>query len=670
MYEPLRKEKREFEARRRTQERLRESEAMYRSLFDNMLNGFAHCRVIFEGGTPLDFVYLSVNDAFEELTGMRDVIGRRMTEVVPGIRERDPGLLDRYFQVALTGKPERFEIYVEALRQRFRISVYSPAKEYFITVFDVITERKLAEKAERGDEEPLKPALQGANDGLWDWNLRTGELSYSPRWKSMLGYADEALGNRFETFERLLHPEDREATLAHLRDFLEMRTPRYEAEFRMRHKEGHYLFIQSRGIIIRDDDGEALRVVGTHVDVTERKKLEGQIRQAQKMEAVGQLAGGVAHDFNNILSAILGYAQLIQESDPIEPTQSFVEEIIKSSKRATALTQDLLAFSRKQEVTLAVVDLSAVIREFKTFLGRVIREDIELKISCAGEVLPVMVDRGQIERVLMNLVVNSRDALPNGGEVLIETGPVVLDKEFIQAHGYGKAGAYALVSISDNGVGMDRETQSRIFEPFFTTKEQGSGTGLGLSMAYGTVKKHDGFITVYSEPGAGTIFKIYLPHVPAAAPVHSMIPKGPVALRGGEENILVGEDDEALRRLTTRALSHYGYRVIGAVDGQDAVDKFMEHGDGIDLVILDGIMPKKNGIEACREMRWIRPDLKAVFVSGYAKDIFAAGNALDGNSIFIQKPVAPHELLTKIRELLDAGRQIPAGGGACSQRSR
>ncbi|OGU14063.1 MAG: hypothetical protein A2076_12045 [Geobacteraceae bacterium GWC2_53_11] len=392
-------------------------------------------------------------------------------------------------------------------------------------------------------------------------------------------------------------------------------------------------------------------------DITERKgkrAVEEQYRQAQRMEAVGQLAGGVAHDFNNILQAILGYSHLIlAKADGNEPVKHYVEELLKASTRAADLTKSLLAFSRKQAVTLEVIELNEVIQGNEAFLRRLIREDIELKVTCSGEPLTVLADRGQIEQVFMNLVTNGRDAMPNGGMLTIETRLVALDQDFIEAHGYGTAGLFSSFSVSDSGCGMDKSTQSHIFEPFFTTKEQGEGTGLGLSMVYGIVKKHDGYITVYSEPGIGTIFKVYLPLIQASILAGEKDVQKAVPLRGGNETILVGEDDDALRRLSRNVLGHYGYNVIEAVDGQDAVDKFVAYGKSIDLVILDAIMPKKNGKQACDEMRRMRPDLQVLFVSGYTRDIFADGKAFDENSVFIQKPVAPDVLLAEVRKLLD-----------------
>ena len=430
------------------------------------------------------------------------------------------------------------------------------------------------------------------------------------------------------------------------------RTGQYRGEITMKRGDGCKFPAEISSAVFTEGDGiQKMSLIIR--DVTERTKLEEQVRQAHKMEAVGQLAGGVAHDFNNILQAIFGYSHLIlAKAGDNEPVKHYVEELIKASNRAADLTKGLLAFSRKQEVTLAVIDISEVINGNEAFLRRLIREDIELNITCSEEPLTVLADRGQIEQVFMNLVTNGRDAMPNGGRLSIETRLALLDQEFIETHGYGTAGMYSSFSVSDSGVGMDRETQSHIFEPFYTTKEQGKGTGLGLSMVYGIVKKHDGFITVYSEPGTGTIFKVYLPTVLASALAGNREVREVAPLRGGTETILVGEDDDALRRLSKNVLGHYGYHVIEAVDGQDAVDKFVEYGERIDLVILDAIMPKKNGKLACDEMRAMRPNMKVLFVSGYTRDIFAENKVFDENSAFIQKPVPPDVLLSKVRELL------------------
>jgi CheY-like chemotaxis protein len=372
------------------------------------------------------------------------------------------------------------------------------------------------------------------------------------------------------------------------------------------------------------------------------------------MEAIGLLAGGVAHDFNNILTAVVSYSHLtlmkMQENDPL---RHYIQQILESSNRAAALTQSLLAFSRKQTVNLTVIDLNEVIKGFEKFLLRLIREDIALETTCAGDTLSVMADRGQIEQMIMNLVTNAQDAMPDGGRLAIETKLVSLDQEFIETRGFGKPGEYALVSVSDTGIGMDEQTKSRGFEPFFTTKEQGKGTGLGLSMVYGIVKKHDGFINVYSEPGKGTTFKIYLPILRVAEDADNQTTGEPVAPRGGTETLLMAEDDEDLREVNVVMLNHFGYTVIEAVDGVDAVSKFIENKERIQLIILDAIMPRMNGKEAFREIKAMGPEMKFIFMSGYAEDIFTKNGVPDHEAEFILKPVSPDDLLKKIREVLD-----------------
>lgn len=408
-----------------------------------------------------------------------------------------------------------------------------------------------------------------------------------------------------------------------------------------------------RTVPLKDATGKVVNVIELRRDITDHSKLEDQLRQSQKLEAVGQLAGGVAHDFNNILTAIIGYANLAQmklaQDDPLNYE---INQILEASQRAVTLTQGLLAFSRKQPVNLAVVDLNEIVSRFEKLLRRLIREDIDMKIVAAGTELPVFVDRGQIEQVIMNLVTNARDAMPNGGSLTITTERIDIDKHFIQTHGYGKPGAYALLTVADTGIGIDKQTQQRIFEPFFTTKEQGKGTGLGLSMVYGIVKRHEGFINVYSEPGRGTTFKIYLPLASAATAIETKESESQ-PVKGGTETILIAEDDASLLRLCTTILRHFGYTVIEARDGVEAVEKFIEQKDRIRLVILDGIMPRKNGKEAYMDIKAIRPDIRAIFMSGYAEDIFTKNGIPEKAAVFVQKPISPIELARKVRKALD-----------------
>jgi len=395
--------------------------------------------------------------------------------------------------------------------------------------------------------------------------------------------------------------------------------------------------------------------VGIIRDISGRKKLEDQFRQSQKMEAVGQLAGGVAHDFNNILSAIIGYGHLLRmKMDKEDPLRSNVEHMLDAADRAAQLTNSLLAFSRKQVLNPQHVDLNKIIQRVDSLLRRVMREDIALRMALKKEAVIINADPGQIEQVLMNLATNARDAMPRGGELTIGTETIEFDDAFIRVHGFGKAGAYALVSVTDTGTGMDEEMRTRIFEPFYTTKEAGKGTGLGLSMVYGIVTQHHGHINVYSEPGKGTTFRIYFPLMgienekvgtPAAAPVEKPL--------GGRETVLVVEDDAAVRKLSRTVLEQFGYTVLEAADGADAVDKFMKNQDTIQLVVLDVIMPKKSGKEASDEIRKIKPGIKILFMSGYPADKLQRERLLDSGMELVMKPIAPMDFLKKVRTALD-----------------
>ena len=415
-------------------------------------------------------------------------------------------------------------------------------------------------------------------------------------------------------------------------------------------------FIEIRAIPRLDKNNELAGLIHVVRDITGRKKLEDQLRQAQKMEAIGQLAGGIAHDFNNILSAIIGYGYLLQmkmaDSDPLRHN---VEQILEASERAATLTHSLLAFSRKQQICLKLVNMNELLRRFEKLLLRLIREDIEFTTVLAAEDITVMADSGQIEQALMNLVTNARDAMPQGGKLAISTGRVMLDEEFVRLHGFGKPGEYALLTVTDTGTGMDEATKAKIFEPFFTTKEQGRGTGLGLAMVYGIVKQHDGYISVYSQPGEGTTFRVYLPSErPQAELSGQEIQAIQVPVKGGSETMLLAEDDAALRNLGSTVLSQYGYTVIEAVDGEDAVMKFMENRDRIKLIILDVIMPKKNGKEVFDDIGILNPDMKVLFMSGYTSDIIGPRGLPAEGLNFINKPISPRDLLEKVRGVLDA----------------
>ncbi len=407
-------------------------------------------------------------------------------------------------------------------------------------------------------------------------------------------------------------------------------------------------------------EGDAVtRVACVLRDVTEQRKLEAQLLQAQKMEAIGQLAGGVAHDFNNILSVILGYCHLLGRglSDDAKQAER-LGQVVAAAERASQLTRALLAFSRKQAMSPKALNLNEVVLRVQKLLLRIIGEDVRLRTVTNDAVLTVYADGGQLEQVLINLATNARDAMPTGGLLTIETGLQVLDERFVALHGWGAPGRYAVLSVADTGCGMDEETRKRVFEPFFTTKETGKGTGLGMSIVYGIVKQHRGFLSVYSEPGAGSVIRIYLP-VHEAGPAADEEPAETQAVRGGSETILVAEDEASVRRLLATVLTDAGYDVVLAEDGQDAVEKLSARRDRVHLVLLDMIMPRKGGREAAAEIRELRPDVKVLFSSGYSPELVGSREpALEGFEL-LMKPVTPLDLLRKVREVLD--RETPGG---------
>jgi PAS domain S-box-containing protein len=388
-------------------------------------------------------------------------------------------------------------------------------------------------------------------------------------------------------------------------------------------------------------------------DVSERKRMEAQFLQAQKMEAIGRLAGGIAHDFNNLLTIIKGYSQLslmeLKESDPLKRN---IEEIRKAADRASDLTRQLLAFSRRQILEMRVLDLNSIVRDVDEMLLRIIGEDIELVTLLAGDLGRVKTDRGEIEQVIMNLAVNARDAMPDGGKLTIETANAELDEAFARAHVAVTPGRYVMFSVSDTGVGMTPEIKERVFEPFFTTKEKGKGTGLGLSTVYGIVKQSGGNIWVYSEPGKGSTFKIYLPRVDE--PLEEVVERVVAGeFPRGTETILVVEDEDEVREVAVRILSGQGYKVLEASQGLDAFLICTEHDGPIHLLLTDVVMPKMSGRELAETLMSIRPGIKVLYMSGYTDNAIVHHGVLETGVDFIQKPFAVDALARKVRDVLD-----------------
>jgi PAS domain S-box-containing protein len=424
-------------------------------------------------------------------------------------------------------------------------------------------------------------------------------------------------------------------------------------EYRFRCCDGNYRWLFDQKRLIRDAMGVPVEVVGSWLDITEQKRLEDQLRQAQKMEAVGRLAGGVAHDFNNLLTVIAGYGELafdgLREGDPI---RDYIDEIRKASGRAAALTRQLLAFSRRQILVPAVVDFNKLIAETQKLLGRLIGEDIDLVIDPATDLWTVRVDPGQMEQVIMNLVVNSHDAMPQGGKLTIETANVELDENDTVSRQLARPGEYVRLSVSDTGCGMDSATQARVFEPFFTTKPAEQGTGLGLATVYGIVMQSGGHIELYSELGLGTTFKIYIPRCRDDVTPESAQPAAQEPPLGCETVLLV-EDEEGVRTLARMALEKNGYTVLEARHPQEALKLLEGHQGAVQILVSDVVMPHMSGRQLAERLLPARPDMKVLYISGYTDDAVVRHGLLDATTPFLQKPFTPDTLARTVRSILD-----------------
>jgi len=477
-----------------------------------------------------------------------------------------------------------------------------------------------------------------------------GLIQYvNPAFERTTGYSrEEAMGQNPSILKSGEHDEAFYASLWHTISAGKS----WHGQFTNRKKDGT-LFVEDATISpVRDASGRTVNYVAVKRDITHEVELEEQLRQAQKMEAVGQLAGGIAHDFNNLLQAINGYAGLALESlEPDDPAYELIEEVSRAERRAARQVRQLLAFSRRQVLDMKDVDLNDVVASVVELIHRVIGEHITLEILAGSDLSIVRVDPGQMELVLLNLAVNARDAMQRGGMITIATENVVLDEEFCRTHPQAEPGPYVLMSVSDTGCGMDAATLANAFEPFFTTKDVDQGTGLGLSTAYGIVRQHQGIIRAHSEVGLGTVFRIYLPALRRSGGIEAPATEKPVC--GGTETILLAEDDEQVLRLAIAMLERAGYKVLAATDGEEALRVFEEHLEEIDLAMLDVVMPKVGGHEVCSRIGERRPDLPFVFASGYGINSTHTDFALDEGKRLIQKPYQRADLLRTIRSALD-----------------
>ncbi len=764
-------------AQQQANEKLAESEARYRALFENMNAGFVLFEVVTDdAGNPVDLTILAGNEGFERTTGLRlaEVVGQRLCVVLPGI-EKDPAdWIGTYGKVALTGQPCRFERDSQLLGRWYSVNAYCPApKQCAVTFLDVTEARRTSR-----ERDLLYEAIALSVNEVYLFDADTWRFRFvSQGGQRNLGYTMDQLremtpldlkaefdADRFEqlllpllrgekscqTFEtvhrradgslypvevrlqlfehngdrvflaiildltqrrraeaersRLLQVIDRardsivvtdpDGTIQYVNPAFEAVTGYRRAEVLGRNpnilKSGHHdqafyrelwetitggrtwagrivnrrrdgtLYTEETTISpVMDEGGNIINFLAVKRDITqqlqaaeERVRLEEQLHRAQRLESVGRLAGGIAHDFNNMLGVILGYGEsILEQLREGDPLREDIREIVEAARRSSALTRQLLAFSRRQTLQPQVINLNTVIRNMERLLGRLLGEDIHLQLLLSEDLHPVLADPAQMEQVIMNLAVNARDAMPDGGTLILETSNRPLDEEYARTHVDTEPGEYVMLAVTDTGVGMEKEVLERIFDPFFTTKEEGLGTGLGLSVVYGMVKQSGGHIWVYSEPGQGTTFKIYLPKTDRdACPAEKKLERAaPVT---GKGQVLVVEDEEGLRRLLQSFLTRLGYTVTVAANGGEALLLVEEKGLRPDLIVTDVVMPKMSGRELVRRLQRDHPEIRALYMSGYTESAIGRNGLLEPGIHFIQKPFSIRDLAEAVRRAL------------------
>jgi two-component system, cell cycle sensor histidine kinase and response regulator CckA len=513
--------------------------------------------------------------------------------------------------------------------------------------------KRSAEAALAEARRRMQFALEATGVGTWELELPAEQAIWSDVFERLHGRCVGTLGGTLDALLVTIHPEDR----ARIRSQIEVTTreaPDVQLLYRVVWPDQSVHWISGVGHMFFDQGGRAGRAAGTAMDITEQKRLEEQVRQAQRMESIGNLAGGVAHDFNNILTAILGHTTLLLEdcAHPIPPKhlQESLEEIKQASLRAAGLTNQLLAFSRKQIVQPRILNLNAVVDNLEPMLKRVIGEDVELSFSMADGLGTISADPGQVEQVVMNLIVNARDAMPRGGRITVETANIDLDDSYGRQHGAMTAGEYVMLTVSDTGVGIPPALLAKIFEPFFTTKPKGQGTGLGLATVYGIVKQHRGYVWVYSEEGKGTTFKVYLPRVDGT-PVRMARPVEKETTKG-YETILLVEDDDRVRNLAHAVLTRHGYSVLSASGVDEALQLAQTHTGTIHAAVTDVVMPGKSGHSLAEVLAGRYPEIRVLYMSGYTDDAIVHHGVLAPEVAFLQKPFTPASLARAVRAVL------------------
>lgn len=640
---------RDVSGRRRIEDELRQSNEKYARMIQSSPDAIT-LRTLPERR------YLEVNEGFCRMTGYaaEEVIGKTSSELnVWADPEQRGATLQKVLREGEVHEEEfRFRTKSGEIRfgQLAAVTVAVDNQQCMLSISRDITERKRAEEELRRSEANFRSLVHDSPFGILKVTLEGRILQANPALVKMLGYASEEEVCKLNMEQDVYHdPKQRQRLVEEHSQKNEF----HNVEVQWKRKDSNVITALLNGRRVPGPDDVQTYFEEFAEDITQRRILERQLFQSQKMEAIGRLAGGIAHDFNNLLGVVLGHTEILEEASGRDRRlQRSVEAIQSATQRASALTTQLLAFSRKQMVEPRILDLNGAVREIEKLLRRVIGEDIELMIRLQSGGT-IQIDPGQLDQILMNLVVNARDAMPNGGKLIVETSTVTLDDSYVGQHLGAAAGPFVLLSISDTGSGMDQETLSHIFEPFFTTKEKGKGTGLGLSTVYGIVKQCGGYIMAYSEPGHGTTFKVYFPHV-SGIPDSRRASDRRAEVPGGKETVLLVEDETALRELTRGLLETAGYTVLEAANVEDALRLAENAHRKIDLLLTDVVMPGMDGHELSRRLTASCPSLKVLYMSGYTDDVIVHKGVLNRGTTLLQKPFGRAGLLGKVRQVLDS----------------
>ena len=603
-----------------------------------------------------------INDAFVRKTGFsREEVLGKTPRILQG-KDTQRSELDRIRNALATVEPVRSELinYTKS-GEPFWLELDivplangSGKPSHFVAVQRDISERKAAEQTAKINEERFQLVARATNDVIWDWDLVNNRVWWNEALKTIFGYAPDDMEAGADSWSNRIHLDDKERVLDSIHQVIAGNDSKWQHEYRFIHADDKAVAVIDRGFVIRDTNGKAVRMVGSMQDITERLEMADRLRHSQKMEAMGQLTGGVAHDFNNLLTVILGNAELLAEQlTGQQQLRLLAEMTATAAERGAELTNRLLAFARRQALEPRLLDINRLVCDMETMLRRTLKENIDIEMVRAGGLWIAEVDPGQLESALLNLAINARDAMPEGGRLTIETANTMLDDDYASRHQEVNPGQYVMMSVSDTGVGMAADTMTQAFDPFFTTKQVGKGSGLGLSMVYGFVKQSGGHAKIYSEPGEGTTVKLYFPRANASG---EMIPGSAMEpmIAGGSEHILVVEDDDLVRDHVIALLKGLGYEVTSASSGAEAL-QILSDTHSIDLLFTDVIMTGINGRQLADKAQQLRPGLKTLFTSGYTENAIVHHGRLDPGVQLLSKPYRRQELAIKLRKLLDNG---------------